>query len=305
MRFTLLFAPCVALAAHATPVRQVDWKNHTFGEGQAMKLVNGEWERQDPEGWTESLSLAQTLFGDLDGDGREEAVVHTVYSGGGTGRFDEVAIYQETAQEPKKIGQLPGGDRGDGGVADLKLEGGKVVLTRNGSIMGDGACCPSLELIEVWRWTPAGPHFDPATVQVRSIVEKSETWEELRQQALAALKEDPGRAAELLRSALAHKPGDALTLQELGLALMKNSDLLAIPVLHHAVAISDAKTKPATLYNLGRALLNDHKPAEAVVAFEASLKLRPDNKPTQDALAEAQAKLKAAGRPGVEAKKAP
>lgn len=286
-------------AAHAEPLSAVDWKNRTYNNGdQSIKLVDGEWEQTHEDGdYTETLSLMATVFGDLDGDGKAEAIVHTQYSGGGTGHFDSLDVYQESPAGPKKVGTLPGGDRGDGGIADVRLDGRTVVLVRNGSLLSDGACCPTLEITEQWRWVGGGLQIDPDGLRVKSVATAEAPYEALRKQGLAALKDQPQDAAALLCSALSTKQGDPTALQELGLALMRNKDALAIPVLVHAVAVSSEATQAATLYNLGRAYLNADDAAGAVEALQRSLSLRPNNQPTLVALEEARAKLKATGKP--------
>ncbi|MEZ4463844.1 MAG: tetratricopeptide repeat protein [bacterium] len=293
----LALLPGLAQAQAPTGIRAIDWANRTYGEGeQAMKLVNGEWERtQEDESYTESMRLVGVAYGDVNKDGVEDAVVHTAYNGGGTGTFDSVDIYTPGKAGPAKIGQLPGGDRGDGGVDAVKFDGGALLLTRRGSLAVDGACCPSLTIQERWTWAPGGPVLDAEAQRVSVDATPSGDYAALRKAGLAALATDATQAAGTLRDALALHPTDAVALQELGLALMKSREWVAVPVLYHALAISPDKAKPSILYNLGMVCIELDRPADAVKALEKSLALRPGNAPTEAALARAKAKLAAAG----------
>ena len=291
--------PALAAAQAPASVRAIDWKNHTFQQGdQAIKLTNGEWSKtQEDESFSESLSLVGVAYGDVNGDGVEDAVVHTVYNGGGTGNFDTVEIFTIAQGALARIGQLPGGDRGDGGVDGVKVDGKLMRLTRRGSLASDGACCPSLTIQEVWRFAAGGPTQDAEAQRVAIDGSPSGDYAALRKAGLASLATDPGQAATSLRDAAALQPGNAVAWQELGLALMKNREWVAVPVLYHALALSPDKAKPAVLYNLGQALLALNHAAEAVAALEKSLALRPGNAPTEAALAKARAQAAGGSKP--------
>ncbi|MCA9771901.1 MAG: FG-GAP repeat protein [Myxococcales bacterium] len=69
--------PALAAAQAPASVRAIDWKNHTFQQGdQAIKLTNGEWSKtQEDDSFSESLSLVGVAYGDVNGDGVEDIVV--------------------------------------------------------------------------------------------------------------------------------------------------------------------------------------------------------------------------------------
>ena len=58
--------------------------------------------------------------------------------------------------EPVLIGSIPGGDRGDGGLANVSVEGNALIVDRNRLGEEDGACCPSKLVREVWHWDGTG-----------------------------------------------------------------------------------------------------------------------------------------------------
>ena len=47
---------------------------------------------------------------------------------------------------------FPGGDRGDGGVRGVTLDGNAVIVERNELAEGDGVCCASAARRERWVW---------------------------------------------------------------------------------------------------------------------------------------------------------
>lgn len=152
-------------------VRDIDWLNRTYDSGDAgqVTVVNGvyeyamdgngnvvaaDYEPKDPDEFVErgSFEVGKPIFGDVDGDGAEEAVLVTFFNGGGTGRFTGIDVYAMRDGKETVIGGIPGGDRGDGGISDVRLEGKVILVERMMSMEGDGACCPSKLQHERWSW---------------------------------------------------------------------------------------------------------------------------------------------------------
>ena len=157
--------------AASAGVRSIDWANRTYQSGEGtFTVVDGEASfafdeagnevaadavPADPDGFVERgyFNVAPPQYGDVTGDGVEEALIITVYNGGGTGQFDGIDVYAMREGQPVIIGGIPGGDRGDGGIAAARVEGGVVVIERMSSGPDDGACCPSRTQHERWTWT--------------------------------------------------------------------------------------------------------------------------------------------------------
>lgn len=145
--------------AATASIRSVDWANRTYENSDAGSITVKDGEAdfavdpEDPElrGW---FNVGSPSYGDVDGDGAEDAIVITSFNGGGTGTFTsgEVYVLRAGANQPVMLGSIPGGDRGDGGLSDIKIEGGKVLVERYLSTEDDGACCPSKLTREVWSW---------------------------------------------------------------------------------------------------------------------------------------------------------
>jgi hypothetical protein len=99
-----------------------------------------------------SYSVARPVFADVNGDGVEDAIISSVMSTGGTGRFSDVRIYTMRAGKVAELAMIPGGDRGDGGIRRVAVDGRAVIVERNVLAEGDGACCASQARRERWVW---------------------------------------------------------------------------------------------------------------------------------------------------------
>jgi len=89
------------------------------------------------------------VYGDLNGDGNDEAVVHVICTYGANGAEDTVHVWTQTragrtvheaslSEPPRSItGPLPPA------VTDLAVDGRQVEVTWTGYAAGDPNCCPS------------------------------------------------------------------------------------------------------------------------------------------------------------------
>jgi hypothetical protein len=196
MKRSLLLLMIAACGAPATPaatttptnttaapagntVHDIDWLNFTYRAGigemeEQYTVVDGElefaydmegnrvapdYEPANPDEYIERgyFQVAAPEFGDLDGDGADEALIISVHNTGGTGQFDAITVYTMRDGGPAILGHIPGGDRGDGGISSASIADGAVVVERMMSQEGDGACCPSKAQHE--RWTFQGGAF--------------------------------------------------------------------------------------------------------------------------------------------------
>ena len=155
----------------AVGVRAIDWANRTYASGEGSFTVKDgsaefafdedgnevgpDYQPKDPDAYVERgyFNVAAPVFGDVDGDGAEEAVVISVYNGGGTGQFDGADVYTLRDGKPVVLATVPGGDRGDGGLYGATFEGTILIVERMMSQDGDGACCPSKLQRERWSWS--------------------------------------------------------------------------------------------------------------------------------------------------------
>ena len=162
----------------AGSIRAVDWNNRTYANGDGTITVkDGQAEFEvDPEmpDIRGSLEIWPAVYGDVDGDGAEDAIVITALNGGGSGTFTsgEFFVMRAGSAEPVRLGAIPGGDRGDGGLSAITIADGKVLVDRFQLAEDDAVCCASKLAKEVWHWD--GKQFveDEAA---RQIIDNSES----------------------------------------------------------------------------------------------------------------------------------
>jgi hypothetical protein len=98
------------------------------------------------------VSVDSVTYGDLDGDGIEEAAVHLNYSTGGTSNWDFLYIYKVGHDRPKLLGLLESGSRGYGGLVRASIAGGILVLDFADEERRVGDCCSAGFIRVRYRW---------------------------------------------------------------------------------------------------------------------------------------------------------
>ena len=99
--------------------------------------------------------LGAPVYGDLTGDGREEAALEgmaIIPDGNSYTTYIYVFSLPEGASAPVLLEALMGGDRADGSIRLTGLDAAGLHLAR--AILGadDAMCCPSTEQHETWTW---------------------------------------------------------------------------------------------------------------------------------------------------------
>ena len=140
--------PIPSLSASAQKdIRGVDFRNFTYeyglGEPETITVRDGEFAREIKDDPVNALyfSIVDVVYGDVTRDGQDDAVVRTVISGGGSGSFSDATIYTMRGGKPVAIGSLGVGDRANGGIHDVRIENGRIVVERYGQ-EDSGTCCP-------------------------------------------------------------------------------------------------------------------------------------------------------------------
>jgi hypothetical protein len=149
-------------AAARAGVRAIDWRNRayelaglgavTVKDGQADFAIDDDGKIVASGATPGSFRVEPALFADIDGDGVEDAIVPTVLGTGGTGQFSQILVFTVRAVKVTELGEIPGGDRGDGGIRKVTLDGRAILVDRNVLAGGDGACCASTWRRERWVW---------------------------------------------------------------------------------------------------------------------------------------------------------
>lgn len=140
-------------------IRSVDFKIFTYdaycgdsppdGETTKVTVKNGKYEAGNSENFPSYFEIAVDAYGDLDGDGKEEAAVSSLCNTGGTGQFSEGYIYSLKNGKPVLLTHFEGGDRGYEGLQSVKIKDGFLFVERND---GTANCCADKTLTTKYRW---------------------------------------------------------------------------------------------------------------------------------------------------------
>lgn len=139
-------------------IREIDFANFryagTIGRFRAefhptkiFTLTNGK-----VGDWRSGFTLRKVVFGDVTGDGEEEAIVSLDINTDGSAGADQVYIYTLRNHRPTFLWGFEGGDRAEGGLRQAYAESGQLVIelwgrgTQIGGWLGHtepvGLCCP-------------------------------------------------------------------------------------------------------------------------------------------------------------------
>ncbi len=72
----------------------------------------------------------QTAYGDLDGDGKDEAIVNITYTTGGEGAFSKGLVYAIKDGKLQRLTEYEGGDKAKGGIIKSNITDGKLDVER-------------------------------------------------------------------------------------------------------------------------------------------------------------------------------
>lgn len=153
------------------PVGKFDFKNYVYplpagwqGAGIKEITLNGGAYPMNKE--HVGATFVGTKFGDVTGDGREEAMVVVKIETGGSANPQIVYVFEWRKEKPAMIAYFRTGDRADGGLKDLRAENGELVVQLYGQdryligeletmkIPGDEEqiCCPTYFTRTRYKW---------------------------------------------------------------------------------------------------------------------------------------------------------
>ena len=164
----VIYILVMVLSIHLTAIAQqniraLDFKNFTYpayclsDEPENVTVKNGEFFKETQmEDYVDRFyfNVFGIEYGDLTGDGNDEAIILTVCNTGGTGNFSEGYIYSMHNAGPKLITRIPGGDRAYGGLRTAKAENGFLIVESNDVGETGGSCCP--EFVVTTRYKVIG-----------------------------------------------------------------------------------------------------------------------------------------------------
>ena len=152
----LAIVPAIA----QTGIDKVDFKNFTYlahcasESPQQITVKNGEFaEEKQQDGYVDRFyfTVREISYGDLNADGRDEAIVLTVCNTGGTGNFSEGFVYEFKTGKPTLAARIPGGDRAYGGLRSATVKNGLLVVESNDPGPDGASCCPQLIITTTYK----------------------------------------------------------------------------------------------------------------------------------------------------------
>jgi heat shock protein HslJ len=136
-----------------------DGLDHGLGP---VTLSNGRWTGPPPVPGAASRPVVELagdfrIVGDLDGDGRDEAVVVLTYSPGGTAALSFLAVVTRADGTLRNVATTALGDRVQ--IRSARIEGGRLLVSGVRAGEHDAMCCPG-ELVD-WHWALGDGGLNP------------------------------------------------------------------------------------------------------------------------------------------------
>ena len=140
-------------SAPSYSIRSVDFSNFTYSwiadlgnPKKTFTLQNGELPpTRNERGLVDGMgvSLERVEYGDVTGDGQEEAIVVLSILTGGSATPHAIYVYGRGGDQTKLLWSGSTDDRADGGLQKVYAQNGELVLERFSPVGKKGDCCPT------------------------------------------------------------------------------------------------------------------------------------------------------------------
>jgi hypothetical protein len=124
---------------------------HLVGGSQLEKISNVVVDGKD-YGQYEGFTFQSVRYGDLTGDGKEEAIVSLLWQSGGTQTTNYVYVYASGEHGPKLLAYCHTGSRAYSGLYGVSARQGLLVFELFDPARASGDCCSSRVLISSYKW---------------------------------------------------------------------------------------------------------------------------------------------------------
>jgi hypothetical protein len=155
----LTLAPAACKKAASTPpaltveaLRNAEYRSE-LAQGGVARLTDGQYEQEIVPGSASKITILmmpdKVAFGDLNGDGVDDAAVILASSGGGSGTFISLEAVINEAGTPKDVASASLGDRVQ--INSVVIAGGKVTVDMITHGPDDPLCCPSVQTTRTFQ----------------------------------------------------------------------------------------------------------------------------------------------------------
>jgi len=155
--FTLVLpTACTRAAASPLPLtvdtlKNVEYRSDWPSEGVA-RLTDGQYQEEIVPGAASKVIVAlypdMYAFGDLNGDGLDDAAVFLAASGGGSGTFITLEAVVNDQGTPQHIASADLGDRTQ--IKAVTIKDGKIIVDMIVHSPDDPMCCPTQHLVQTY-----------------------------------------------------------------------------------------------------------------------------------------------------------
>ncbi len=170
--------------APMSPIQKIDFENFTYPAAPVYQknekpftLKDGEYAGRLQKGGgaePEAVSLVDTIYGDVTGDGVDDAIVVLTENIHGSAIPYFVYVYGVEGNKPKLLWSFYAGERGDGGLRQVVADRGELMVELygrdrvvDGGTSSDednmGVCCPRFFTRSRYEWRDG--HFRLKTKQ--------------------------------------------------------------------------------------------------------------------------------------------
>lgn len=133
-------------------LKNAEYQSEWPAEGVA-ELKDGEYQEEIVPGAASKLIIVvypdMHAFGDLNGDGVDDAGVVLATSGGGSGTFISLEAVINDKGTPKHVASAPLGDRAQ--IKSVAIESGEITVDMVTHGPEDPMCCPTLEVTQKYE----------------------------------------------------------------------------------------------------------------------------------------------------------
>ncbi|MEP7366750.1 MAG: hypothetical protein ABI972_26120, partial [Acidobacteriota bacterium] len=119
----------------------VQWKYQV--PSKSVKLRNGQWAANEAFVTFSGLTLEEVLYGDITGDGAEEAVAVLRFDTGGTMNWHHIYVFKMRENLPRGIATYGTGERSSYGLHEITMQRQELVVELYDPATQLALCCSS------------------------------------------------------------------------------------------------------------------------------------------------------------------